>query len=156
GHIAHMLRGVFGCDEIGIVIVALIIQNLPKIKSCRLGHQVPFANNSGFVTIALTDFGQCFLAAITSFSTVAHESIFMAVLAREYGCSTGATDRIRTIVIHKDSPVFCDAIDMRCGCFLRNRVSICTNCLFGMVITHDEKYIWTFDGGLCEYGNIYT
>src|SRR5690606_30805160 len=91
-------RGVFGINKIRIVIISLIIEDGPLVKTFRLPVKVPFAENGSFVSRLLKKLGKGRLGSIKCF-TVHSESINMAVFPRQYDRSTGTANRVGAKII---------------------------------------------------------
>src|SRR5690606_8189077 len=113
----------------------------PVVETGGFRNEMPFADDSGFVTMLLQDFGKGLLCAIEPFASVLHKAIFMTVFTRQDGCPAWATDGVATVIIQKQGAFFGNTVDVGCWCFSRNGMAVSADRLFGMVVAHDKYHI---------------
>src|SRR5690606_23142960 len=123
-------------DKIRIVIMSLIVYNIPIIEALGISVKVPFAKNSGLVSLIVQHFGKGRLVAVKSVP-VHPKAVDMAKISRKDYCSARSTDRIGTVAAVKDGPVFGDPINVGSWCELSQGIPIGTDSLYRMVVRHN-------------------
>jgi len=139
GYIPCMPGGILFGNELGVAVVALVVQYHPVVKAGGFGYEVPFADECGLVAIVAQYLGQGDLRAIEALVAVAHKSVFMAVLARKDGCAAGSRNGVTAVIVHKHGTFVPDAVYIGCGCYLSYGVPVDAHCLAGMVVAHYEE-----------------
>src|SRR5690606_41669496 len=91
-------RSVFGINKIRIVIISLIIEDGPLVKTFRLPVEVPFAENGSLVSRLLKIFRKGRLGSIKCFA-VHPETVNMAVFPRQDYRSAGTANRVGAKII---------------------------------------------------------
>src|SRR5690554_677190 len=125
------------------------------VKPLRIPVQMPFSDECGIVSRFLQHLGKGGLVAI-KLVAVHSKTINMTVLScKNYGAAR-PTDGIRTEIIHKNSTFLCDTVNIGCRCQFANGMSISTNGLGSMVISHDinnvRSLLWMRFGSNFRFG----
>ena len=81
-------------DEVGIVVLALVDQDLPEIEARRFRLEMPFTNHRRLISGFLQQLGKGHLAAVELIPVVA-KPVDVAVLARQKDGTAGRAQRVR-------------------------------------------------------------
>jgi len=106
---------------------------------CFALTQVPFADDSGLVVVALQNFGDIF-QAIVEVGADGGNLVDVVVGAGEDGGAAGLAQRVGAKTIGKAHAALGDAVEVG---GLVDATAVATHGVCGVVVGHDEEYIGT-------------
>ena len=136
--VAFVLDGGAHLDGRRIVIHALAGEDVPVIKALGIGHEMPFANDSGLVASRLHDLREGLLGAIELAVRVVVETVEVVVFARLNHCAARAADGVRHEAAVKDHAFLRQPVDVRRFVELPFLL-VGTDGLISMIVGEDEN-----------------
>ena len=111
------------------------------VKTLRFGMQMPFSNNSRFVTGLLHLNGNIrFVIAVPVIDEGIH-TVFMGILTAKYRSAAWRADRVRAETVLEHHALCGDAVDIGGGAYFLEITAVRRDSLIGMIVRHYEQYI---------------
>ena len=134
-----MLDRTIAGQHVRVVIGTLTPQYVEVVKACRVGAEMPLANNRCLVTSSAQQFGHVLLLAVEPIA-VARESVQVAVLSGQDRRSRRPANRIRDETPVEPHAVLSNPIQIR---RLIALAAVAAKCLVTVVVRHDEQDVRT-------------
>ena len=99
-------------NETRIVVITLLGNYLPIIKTCRQCTEMPLTDDGRLITSLLQQLGERLLLGIEHAGRVIEETILRRMFTRQHTGSTRTTQRVGNKTIRKTNSVTCNAVEI--------------------------------------------